>query len=95
MAAAALVRCGLSNQRAASLIALLEGHEPRALVWLADAEQAYDHARRTALAQEAAQNSAMDAVACVTSAALGNDDDGAVEYDPSVWPQDSNQVGVL
>jgi hypothetical protein len=78
MAAAALLRCGLSAARAGSLIALLEGHGPAALDWLAEAEQEHEHARREGLAKEAAQQR-------VAEAALADDfedEPGYIATDP-------------
>ena len=61
MADAALRRCGLSPERAGSLIALLRGHGPAALDWLAEAEQTHEHDRREGLAKEAARQHAAEA----------------------------------
>ncbi len=92
MASAALLRCGLSADRAGSLIALLEGHGPAALDWLAEAEQEHEHERRTALSQAAAQQRAAEAamaddfedepVGNVAGVDLGIDDE---TYDPTGW----------
>jgi hypothetical protein len=90
MADAALRRCGLSPERSGSLIALLSGHGPAALDWLAEAEQTHEHDRREGLAKEAARQHAAEAglIADEDEPVDGTDVGAVIEdepYAPTGW----------